>query len=444
MGSTYGDRVRARTAAIWSSHRQCKMAEIKQTRKSSIFQKNLTRTKEKVLQKLGKADETRDELFEHYVQNFTNQQAAANKLYKELKNYVTCVRAMSQASRALYEAMESTYESEWQGQEQLANIRETLDLLWDDYQRKLVDQIMNPLMSYQAKFPEVKKRMEKRGRKLIDYDSARHNLEASKKKDDQKYTKAQEAYNEARKMYEELNSDLHEELPTLYDSRIPFYANTFQLLSAAESTFYEEVGKAKSSVSSIMGVLYQDATEGKYDIRKRIPELLRQSNSSSSTPPSTISSPISPAQQKTPNESPLYSVPAPIDQRRNLPEDRDDDDDDDDEDQTAEYQVPRSTPLESNQSPPGETKTHNGTPLPSSPPPLPQTNGSLPAGVLYRVRATHDYSPRDSDELTLNKGDIVCVVEFEDPEDQDEGWLMGHKENSSETGVFPENFTCKL
>ena len=45
-----------------------------------------------MLQKLGKADETRDELFEHYVHNFNSQQAAANRLYKELQNYVKCVR----------------------------------------------------------------------------------------------------------------------------------------------------------------------------------------------------------------------------------------------------------------------------------------------------------------------------------------------------------------
>nr|XP_054750263.1 myc box-dependent-interacting protein 1-like [Lytechinus pictus] len=393
-----------------------------------------------VLQKLGKADETRDELFEHYVQNFTSQQAAANRLFKELKNYVTCVKAMSQASKALFEAMESTYESEWQGQEQLASVRETLDLLWDDYQRKLMDQIMNPLVSYQAKFPEVKKRMEKRGRKLIDYDSARHNLEASKKKDDQKYIKTQEAYNEARKMYEELNSDLHEELPTLYDSRIPFYANTFQLLSAAESTFYDEVGKAKGSVSSIMGDLYQEASVGKYDIRKSIPELLRQSNNTS-TPPSTISSPVnqSAASRDSPNQSPVYSVPPA---RRDLPEEREDDDEEeDDDDQTAEYQVPRSTPVEPNKNPAADMTTHNGT-SPSSPPP--QTNGSnLPSGVLYRAKATHDYQPRDSDELTLAKGDMVFVIPFEDPEDQDEGWLMGYKETTGDRGVFPENFTSK-
>lgn len=428
------------------------MAEIKQTRKSSIFHKGINRTKEKVLQKLGKADETRDELFEHYVQNFSSQQAAANRLFKELKNYVTCVKAMSQASKCLYEAMESTYESEWQGQEQLASVRETLDLLWDDYQRKLIDQIMNPLVSYQAKFPEVKKRMEKRGRKLIDYDSARHNLEASKKKDDQKYIKTQEAYNEARKLYEELNSDLHEELPSLFDSRIPFYANTFQLLSAAESTFYEEVGKAKGSVSTIMGDLYQDASVGKYDIRKSIPELLRQSNSSS-TPPSTISVPItSTSSRDSPNDSPVYSVPPAVDRRRDLPEERDDDEEEeeDDDDQTAEYQVPRSTPVEPNKNPAADTTTHNGTspssPAPAPPSPAPQTNGSssLPSGVLYRAKATHDYQPRDSDELTLAKGEIVCVVPFEDPEDQDEGWLMGYKEDNGDRGVFPENFTSKF
>lgn len=83
------------------------------------------------------------------------------------------------------------------------------------------------------------------------------------------------------------------------------------------------------------------------------------------------------------------------------------------------------------------------------------TNGSsdaeLPPSVLYKVKAVHDYGATDSDELDLKAGDVVLVLPFASPDEQDDGWLMGVKEshwlqnkNLLATGVFPENFTQKL
>lgn len=45
-----------------------------------------------LLQNLGKADKTTDELFDVYVNNFNKQQNTALRLQKELKNYSTCMR----------------------------------------------------------------------------------------------------------------------------------------------------------------------------------------------------------------------------------------------------------------------------------------------------------------------------------------------------------------
>lgn len=37
-------------------------------------------------------DRTADEIFDDHVNNFTKQQNAANKLQKELNNYIRCVK----------------------------------------------------------------------------------------------------------------------------------------------------------------------------------------------------------------------------------------------------------------------------------------------------------------------------------------------------------------
>lgn len=45
-----------------------------------------------ILQKVGKVDRTADEIFDDHVHNFTKQQNSANKLQKELNNYIRCVK----------------------------------------------------------------------------------------------------------------------------------------------------------------------------------------------------------------------------------------------------------------------------------------------------------------------------------------------------------------
>lgn len=46
------------------------------------------------------------------------------------------------------------------------------------------------------------------------------------------------------------------------------------------------------------------------------------------------------------------------------------------------------------------------------------TTANLPPGVLYRVKATYKYVQEDGDELSFDVGDIINVIEYDDPEDQ--------------------------
>ncbi|KAL1440369.1 hypothetical protein MTO96_001193 [Rhipicephalus appendiculatus] len=69
--------------------------------------------------------------------------------------------------------------------------------------------------------------------------------------------------------------------------------------------------------------------------------------------------------------------------------------------------------------------------------PIGATTTDLPAGV----RATYKYTAEDVDELNFESGEIIRVIEYDDPEEQEEGWLMGIKESTGEKGLFPANFT---
>lgn len=99
----------------------------------------------------------------------------------------------------------------------------------------------------------MQKKIEKRGRKLVDYDSQRHNAQSiqasansAKKKDEVKAAKAREQLEEAKRTYEQLNSELHDELPALYDSRVLFLVTNLQTYFAAEQIFHAETSKVST------------------------------------------------------------------------------------------------------------------------------------------------------------------------------------------------------
>lgn len=66
-----------------------------------------------------------------------------------------------------------------------------------------------------------------------------------KKRDDAKIAKGREQLEDAKRTYEILNSELHDELPALFDSRILFLVTNLQTLFNAEHTFHDESSKVK-------------------------------------------------------------------------------------------------------------------------------------------------------------------------------------------------------
>uniref|UniRef100_A0A8D3B5F3 Bridging integrator 2b n=1 Tax=Scophthalmus maximus TaxID=52904 RepID=A0A8D3B5F3_SCOMX len=218
-------------------------------------QKSLNRAQEKVLQKLGKTMETKDEQFELCFQNLNRQQIDGGKLFKDVKAYHAAVKAVHETSKRLSQTLRDVYESDWNGVEDVAVITESEDLLWNDYEEKMSDQIVRTMENYTSQFPEVKERVAKRGRKLVDYDSARHHLEAlqsTKKKDEAKVAKAEEEFNKAQNVFEEINNELREELPVLYQSRIGCYVTVFQNISNLRDVFYKEMSGLNSELYNVM------------------------------------------------------------------------------------------------------------------------------------------------------------------------------------------------
>ncbi|XP_075367365.1 myc box-dependent-interacting protein 1 isoform X10 [Mycteria americana] len=502
---------------------------------------------------------------------------------------------MHEASKKLTECLQEVYEPDWPGRDDTNKIAENNDLLWTDFHQKLVDQALLTMDTYLGQFPDIKSRIAKRGRKLVDYDSARHHFEAlqtAKKKDETKIAKpvsllekaapqwcqgklqahlvaqtnllrnqAEEELVKAQKVFEEMNVDLQEELPSLWNSRVGFYVNTFQSIAGLEENFHKEMSKLNQNLHDVLLSLDKQYSGNAFPVkaqpRKKTKLFARlrkkmsryrdstpaKANKSPSPPPD--GSPITSPETKTVNhelepstlEAPGASIPKSPSQLRKGPpvppppkvtpskEIKQEniislfDDNfvpeisvttpsqfdapgpfqegasllDLDFDPIKRDATVGKTPTPASQSLPWDlwepaeaahagaeaggseaaagaeaSKTEADSGSSSLPAVVVETfpatvNGTveggasseradMPPGFLFKVQAMHDYTATDSDELQLKAGDVVLVIPFENPEEQDEGWLMGvkesdwiqHKELDQCRGVFPENFTERV
>ncbi|GLH02997.1 Uncharacterized protein GBIM_08930 [Gryllus bimaculatus] len=248
----------------------------KQKQKKIKNQKTKKSTDLDILQNLGKVDRTADDIFDEHLQNFTRQQNAANRLQKDFNNYIRCIRAVQTASKTLMDTLNEVYESNWVGHDLLYVQAQNVEMLWQDFSHKLGDQVLIPLNTYQSQFPEMRKKIDKRGRKLVDYDSQRHNFQSlqnnPKKRDEVKVTRAREQLEEAKRTYEVLNSELHDELPALNDSRVLFLVTNLQTLFSAEQVFHAETAKVYSELEAIVDKLASDCQRGSYTLKKTSPK----------------------------------------------------------------------------------------------------------------------------------------------------------------------------
>ncbi|XP_031666617.1 amphiphysin isoform X12 [Oncorhynchus kisutch] len=246
------------------------MAEIKTGIFAKNVQKRLSRAQEKVLQKLGKADETKDDHFDQAVQNFKRQETEGSRLQREMKAYLAAVKAMQQASMNLTESLHEVYEPDWHGKDDVLSIGKNCDVLWEDFHQKLVDSSLITLDTYLQQFPDLKIRVAKRSRKLIDYDSARHHLEtiqAVVNRSDRKVSKAEDELKKAQKVFDELNVDLQDELPTLWDSRVGFYVNTFKNVTNLEAKFHREISVLCKQLYEVMTKLGEQHSDKMFTIQ---------------------------------------------------------------------------------------------------------------------------------------------------------------------------------
>uniref|UniRef100_A0A1D5Q2Q0 Bridging integrator 1 n=1 Tax=Macaca mulatta TaxID=9544 RepID=A0A1D5Q2Q0_MACMU len=397
------------------------------------------------------------------------EKTEGTRLQKDLRTYLASVKAMHEASKKLNECLQEVYEPDWPGRDEANKIAENNDLLWMDYHQKLVDQALLTMDTYLGQFPDIKSRIAKRGRKLVDYDSARHHyesLQTAKKKDEAKIAKpvsllekaapqwcqgklqahlvaqtnllrnqAEEELIKAQKVFEEMNVDLQEELPSLWNSRVGFYVNTFQSIAGLEENFHKEMSKLNQNLNDVLVSLEKQHGSNTFTVKaqprkkSKLFSRLRRKKNSDNAPAKGNKSPSPP--DGSPAATPEIRVnhePEPAGGATpgaTLPKSPS---------QPAEAsEVAGGTQPAAGAQEPGETAASEAASS-SLPAVVVETfpatvNGTveggsgagrldLPPGFMFKVQAQHDYTATDTDELQLKAGDVVLVIPFQNPEEQ--------------------------
>ncbi|RCN23941.1 BAR domain protein, partial [Ancylostoma caninum] len=132
---------------------------------------------------------------------------------------------------------------------------QNLDIQTNEIEKTLCEELPQSLSNYVAQFGELKKKVDKRGRKLVDYDHAKHTYSSAKSSSkkgetDPKVAKAFSELQQAESLYKEINNELLESLPAAYDNRIAFYVNTLQTLFNSHSVYQTECTKLNKQIVS--------------------------------------------------------------------------------------------------------------------------------------------------------------------------------------------------
>lgn len=450
------------------------MAEGEGKNYGKLIQKNFSRTVEKMMHTIGKSDKTTDEEYMRLSANFTEQHAMAQRLQKEMKNYLLQLKAMSSASEKLYSAIKDAYDYEWRESQTFKDSIDQLHNLWNPLITEVDERCVPDLNNYCAQFPDIKTKMAKRGRKLVDFDAARHtlqNLENAKNRNDFKVTKAHDDMIAAKTVYDSLNTDLHRLLPEVYDSRIGQLCNCFNRLFQAEKDFAAcnlELKAELAELSQTMAVtspaisttssskqLNNYVTNDEMVNKKGVEAEFNEGGPNYDNPTSPVSTKmdnkaINEYQQLTENEIRIEVKQSAI---KN-------DDSSANKQQTNGSQsssvdrpdsyAARTDPAGHESYVAGDKNSHDKT---VSKEMSSNGNGVLrnnknddpDDAILYQVIATNPYNSEDDlDELEFEAGHVINVIPPVDPEDIDEGWLMGFNTATGKRGLFPENFTKRL
>ncbi|GAA6062295.1 hypothetical protein JCM10212_004383 [Sporobolomyces blumeae] len=219
----------------------------------SGFKKAASRAGTQLSMKVGSVERTDDSTFKVEDEKFKVLEKNSTALHKEAKAYLDAVRSVSASSTRIGttldmffgtdagEAAMSANAYKRAVEEMEGNIARTIDA---PYRAT----VLEPIGKFNSYLPEVRNAINKREKKLLDYDAARAKARKlnSKDSDPVSLRQADTEEEQAREIFQALDSQLKEELPQILDLRIPYLDPSFECMIRLQSHFatdgYEKLG----------------------------------------------------------------------------------------------------------------------------------------------------------------------------------------------------------
>eukprot|EP00040_Diaphanoeca_grandis_P013085 m.66152 g.66152 ORF g.66152 m.66152 type:complete len:419 (-) comp23655_c0_seq1:141-1397(-) len=398
--------------------------------------KTVQRKREKLRSKGAQGVEEGLDSFKDLKANFEKQQSQASRVMKDSLRYTRALEEMTRASKSLGDSIKTLYEPDWPySKESYRSITE-LDQTYNELALELTEEFIEPLKSYNDRFPDIKKRIERRERRQLDHHRCKRLVEQARAKGSKKLNELEDNYSTAQMEFDLINDEVHEVLPTFYEGRMPFFGQHFQTLFSTLSKFHECIHKNTDELSKLMEHLFIASGEKSDEKRKRAADNylndqdLRALSLSANGAPETMD--VDESMGVSDVDGDDLSVKS---------ETKSDDG----------YEVPVKQhslePLASEQPTPtvavddmAVEDVAVAVAVPSSVNATDPSDSDIPpANIIETRKASHGYDKEDEDELEFVKGDVIYVLKYPDPEDEEEGWLFGQCRGRQ--GVFPANFT---
>jgi len=211
------------------------------------FKKTINRANTSLLQKTGQIERTVDHEFADEEAKFKAFEKECNALQKHSKAYLDGVRGMASAQTRIADTIEVFYTASDRmsdGALTATAYKRAVENLDHSITRELDapyrTTIMEPIGKLNVHFPTVTEHINKRNKKLLDYDAARSKLNKTLAKpgdDPTKLPRAQQEHDDAKEVFDLLNDQLIAELPQLLSLRVPYFDPSFEAMIRIQCRF---------------------------------------------------------------------------------------------------------------------------------------------------------------------------------------------------------------
>eukprot|EP01112_Ceratiomyxa_fruticulosa_P014433 TRINITY_DN4130_c0_g1_i1.p1 TRINITY_DN4130_c0_g1~~TRINITY_DN4130_c0_g1_i1.p1 ORF type:complete len:441 (+),score=103.26 TRINITY_DN4130_c0_g1_i1:110-1324(+) len=399
----------------------------KATIKWQSLKTTVARTKQKVLEKVGNVETTKDMAYDEEKKRILTLYDTLTKISKQITVYLDKMQELSICSNEIAEDMGSLYDTFdriYPISQQYLNFAISIDRERQQLDEHIKKNVLEPLNQYLVQFKEVKDRMKELEVRRIDMD--RYNREFQK---DRKLS-IENKYKVAKEGYDELLAELMRDLPTLFDDRVNFMEPVYAALIKSSNTFYTQSASASGLVLPVVSQINEA-------LAATHPKIITPSDRSSVSKnyratgifvsPGTT---VTPAQMSTTNSNTTTINTSKIEAKSSPQPSA----------PILEATYTNNTVQESNTNPfveetpmitPGNEATFSEVPLtPNSEP------RSLEPETKQMLMGLYDFNAEDPRELSFMKGDIMELV-------REEGeWF--EVSISGRLGLIPSNYVKKI